>query len=169
MNNITLELILFTYSILIGIYLGVSYELLHMLILKHLNKLVKFIIDILFFVLQGFLVFRVLFNINYGIIPLYSYFLFLVGFLIYQQFSSKTYQKQLKQFEKMCVYIYIKIRKLFYFLVIEPFEYLLVTGQYLYNKLSQIFLFIAKKIKNFIKKRFKWKIKIRFRKKKKNT
>jgi spore cortex biosynthesis protein YabQ len=147
MENLTTQYALFFYSLFIGVYLGVSYDIFEMILLKYLNQILRAVLQVGFFMLQAILVFKVLFNINRGIIPFYSYFLFLVGFLIYSHFSSQYHESNLRQIEKIYKYAIKKIKQLFIFLVIDPFidvyKVLKIIGIWILH----FFKFIFKKFK----------------------
>jgi spore cortex biosynthesis protein YabQ len=151
MENLTIQYALFFYSIFIGVYLGVSYDIFEMFLLKYLNQVLRAILQIGFFILQAMLVFKVLFNINRGVIPLYSYFLFLVGFLIYSHFSSQYHESNLVHIEKIYKYSIKKLKQIFAFLVIEPFIDIYNALKIIGRWLLRIFKFILYKFKPLLK------------------
>lgn len=149
MLDIHTQYLLFIYSLFVGVYLGVTYDLLELLILKRLHKILKSILQIIFFIFQAQLVFRVFYQINYGIIPLYCYFLFILGYFLDHSFAN-DYRKQLLMIEKLYLYLVSKIAQLLRVLVIEPFIYC----WWLITKIKQYGLKIGKKIISPRYKRF---------------
>ncbi|ERJ12435.1 spore cortex biosynthesis protein YabQ [Haloplasma contractile SSD-17B] len=146
----------FISSLLIGVYLGVTYDLLFHFVSSKLNKIIRSIIDVLFFVIQALVVFRFMYKINHAIIPLYTYFLFMFGFLIYHYFADDYYKKRIEPLQYLVKKIFMMIKKSLYWGFIEPY-------MTIYTMLKKRFI----KFKSwFIKKRVKHKIKKKERKKK---
>lgn len=144
--DLQIQYFLFFYSIIIGIYLGVTYDLLYYFIFMHLKKTLKYTCDILFFICQAFIVYQVIYNISNGIIPFYCYLLMGLGFLIYYNFSQKFYQQQIYPLRKLIIYIYNKVIKILHNLFIRPFH-----NTYIF--LKDFYLFIKKLLIKLIKKK----------------
>lgn len=153
--NIQFEL--FIYALFIGIYLGVTYDLLYYFILMHLNKIVKTICDIIFFICQGFIIFNIIYKINNGIIPVYCYFLFFLGFLIYYQYSQLYYQKNILPLKKLVNKSMTRVIKILHYFFVKPLEdtylFFLKIGIYLYQLIKKLIVNIIKKIKKRKSKR----------------
>lgn len=149
--NLKTQFELLVYSFLIGIYLGVTYDLVYYFILMHIKKLLKAIIDIFFFVCQGFIIFNVIYKINNGIIPIYCYLLIGFGFSIYYSYSKQYYHNNIKPLKELVNKVYTKLTHLLKYIFIKPFfdTYYFFAG---------IIIFIIKKIRgcvNRVKKRIK--------------
>ena len=143
------QYLLLFYSLIIGIYIGVTYDLLYYFILMHLKKAVIFICDLLFFIIQGFIVFQVIYNVNDGIIPFYSYLIIGIGFMVYYNSSQSYYKRQLYPLKKLIKYGYKKIIKLLKYIFVKPFvdSYLFFEKIYLFikRKSIKVFKFIKSK------------------------
>ncbi|MDF2699821.1 MAG: hypothetical protein K0Q49_1377 [Haloplasmataceae bacterium] len=149
--NLNTQFELFLFSLFIGIYLGVTYDLLYYFIFMHVKKLIKYVFDLIFFVSQSFIVFNVIYRINYGIVPVYSYFLFAIGFLIYFKFSEKYYMERIYPLKKLLIRILNKLLKLFKYLFIKPlvdtYQFIKIIYLFLYKKFSKIFKGCGKIVK----------------------
>ncbi len=142
---------LFLYSFFIGVYLGATYDLFYYFIFIHLKKVIKYVCDILFFILQGFIVFQVIYKINAGIVPFYCYIFMGIGFLIYYSYSQRYYESNIVPLRKMIYGILNKLLKVFHYIFIKPF---IDTYQFLYS----IYLYLKKKIigcVKYVRKRIK--------------
>lgn len=150
--ELQIQYFLFFYSILIGIYLGVTYDLLYYFVFMYLKKALKYTCDILFFICQAFIVYQVIYNINSGIIPFYCYLLMGLGFLIYYNFAQKFYQQQIYPLRKTVFLTSRKVIKILHYLFVKPFSntYHFFNELYLYVK--KIFIKLFKKIKKSNKK-----------------
>ncbi len=149
------ELLLYTF--LIGIYIGVTYDLLYYFIFMHLKKPLKIVFDFIFFICQGFIVFRVIYKINYGIIPFYCYIFICLGFLLYYHYANRYYLNYLFPFRKLLYFILDRIIRILNYLFIKPFKdtFYFLRGIYLY--LKKKFTGCVKYVKQKIKKHKKAK------------
>lgn len=141
--KIQFELLL--YSFFIGIYLGVTYDLLYYFCFIHLKKVIKYFCDILFFVCQGFIIFHVIYKINYGIIPFYCFLFFGLGFLIYYTYSQSYYENNIYPLRKISYRILLKVKKVVKYLFIKPF---VDTYEFIYS----IYEWLLKKIIGCVKR-----------------
>lgn len=146
MIGINEQFTLFVYSLFIGVYLGVSYDLLHLFVLKYGNKISNSILQIVFFLIQAIIVFNVLYQINYGVIPLYSYLLFLIGFLVYNRYANYYHANQLNKIERIILTIAEKFKRLFIFMVIDPIRDVIKLIKWIGKRLSKVGRWIKKKI-----------------------
>ncbi len=71
-------------SVIFGAYLGITYDMLRFF--RKQNYWFKVITDILFWVTQSAIASLFFYNISYGIIPIYLFIMFFVGFVIYYYF-----------------------------------------------------------------------------------
>lgn len=120
MVDLDRQFTIFLYSLLIGLYLGVTYDLVDLFLLKRLKKAAKGLFQILFFLIQSAIVFRVLFHVNDGAIFLYCYLLFFVGFLLYQWMAKGLRQEGFPRIEKAAFWLFQCLQRLFSFLIVEP-------------------------------------------------
>lgn len=139
MIDLKTQFLLLLYAILSGIYLGASYDLVYYFILIHLRKTLKFVLDICFFVIQGCIIFTVIYKISDGIIPFYCYGIMIVSFLLYYRFANQYYEKNLFPFRKLIYYFINKLLKVLRYIFVKPF-----VDTYLF--LKQIFSFLIKKL-----------------------
>lgn len=145
--NIQFEL--FIYSLFIGVYLGVTYDLFYYFIFMHVHKIIKMICDMLFFVSQGFIVFHLIFKINNGIIPIYCYFLFLLGFLIYYHYSQQYYQNKILPVKKIVYSVCKRVLIVLKYLLIKPF---IDSYNFFYKVVGYLILLVKKLLIKTIKK-----------------
>ncbi|QVK17989.1 spore cortex biosynthesis protein YabQ [Mycoplasmatota bacterium] len=154
---------LLLYSFFIGIYLGVTYDLLYYFIFIYLKKVVKYFCDILFFVCQGFIIFQVIYKINNGIIPLYCFIFFGLGFLIYYTYSQSYYENNIYPLRKLFYRIINKVLKVLTYLFIKPFvdtyEFLFCIYEWLSKKIIGCVKRVKRKIVRQIKTKKANKIK----------
>lgn len=134
--DLYIQFILLIYSFLIGIYLGVTYDLIYYFFLIYLHKIIKSICDIVFFIIQGFIIFYVIYNINNGIIPLYCYFIMGLGVITYYYFVSNYHKKYLFPFKKLVNGIFKKVIHFIKIILWKPFvdNYLFFKSIYKYLK-----------------------------------
>jgi spore cortex biosynthesis protein YabQ len=101
---------------------------------------IVFINDILFWLLQGLLIFYVLFSVNMGELRFYIFLALLCGFAAYQSLFKKIYLKLLERAISITISIYIFFVKAVRLLVIRPLQFLaaailsllVLTGRGLY-------------------------------------
>ncbi|HZG69933.1 MAG TPA: spore cortex biosynthesis protein YabQ [Chondromyces sp.] len=79
-----------------------------------------FINDLLFWSLQGLLIFYILFLVNYGEIRFYIFIALLCGFSAYQALIKSLYLKILESAIELAINIYLFMKKLLYHLVYRP-------------------------------------------------
>ncbi len=60
------------------------------------NKFINWIIQILFWLLNVFIVLKVVLSISSGYLPIYSFLFFIGGYLIYIYFIKKSFLKMIK-------------------------------------------------------------------------
>jgi spore cortex biosynthesis protein YabQ len=144
---------LFLFSIFVGIYLGVTYDLIYYFVLMHLKKIQKAILDVLYFIIQSFIVFRVMFKISNGIIPIYCYGLFIIGFIIYHYKAKKYYEERIEPLKRGTTKTYKKLLKIGYFLCIEPLVNTYTIMKYIGNGVLKY----AKKVVKALRIKFKRK------------
>lgn len=88
---------------------------------------IVFINDILFWLLQGLLIFYVLFSVNMGELRFYIFLALLCGFAAYQSLFKKIYLKMLEKAISITISIYIFLVKAVRLLVIRPVQFLAAT------------------------------------------
>lgn len=71
-------------SIIFGAYLGITYDMLRFF--RNKNYWFKVISDVIFWVTQSAVASLFFYNISYGIIPIYLFIMFFVGFVSYYFF-----------------------------------------------------------------------------------
>lgn len=88
---------------------------------------IVFINDILFWLLQGLLIFYVLYSVNMGELRFYIFLALLCGFAAYQSLFKKIYLKLLEKSISITISIYIFLVKAVRLLVIRPVQFLAAT------------------------------------------
>jgi len=107
--------------------------------------------------MQGFIIFQVIYKINYGVIPLYCYFFFGIGFLMYYSYSQKYYENNIYPLRKMIYLMIFKGLKLLHYLFIKPFvdTYHFILG--IYVGLEKLMIGCVKRVKKKFKQHYKTK------------
>ena len=97
------------------------------------KRWIVFIHDVLFWVIQGLLIFYVLFLVNEGEFRFYLFLALLCGFSAYQSLFKKLYQSSLELFIKIVINIFKFCVKSFQILIILPINWVLLTIFNLYS------------------------------------
>ena len=115
------------------------------------KRWIVFIHDVLFWVIQGLLIFYVLFLVNEGEFRFYLFLALLCGFSAYQSLFKKLYQSSLELFIKIVINIFKFCVKSFQILIFLPIKWVILA---IFNLVLLIFkgLFYL----------FKWIIKLFF-------
>ena len=90
------------------------------------KRLIVFINDVLFWLLQGLLIFYILFLVNFGEIRFYIFVALLCGFAAYQALMKTTYLKLLEISIDLIVAIANYISHLFMTIVYSPIKWLVI-------------------------------------------
>jgi len=144
-QDINIQFQLLTYALLIGFYLGVTYDLFEIFILKHMRKMPGIILQLLFFVVQARIVFLVLYEVNNGLIPFYVYPLFFVGFLIYHRFSSRYHQVYYRKVEWAVSQCSGFVKRLISFLIMDPLRDVMKGVNSLIREVKKVGVFLSKR------------------------
>lgn len=115
------------------------------------KRWIVFIHDVLFWVIQGLLIFYVLFLVNEGEFRFYLFLALLCGFSAYQSLFKKLYQSSLELFIKIVINIFKFCVKSFQILIFLPIKWVILT---IFNLVLLIF-----KVLFYL---FKWIIKLFF-------
>lgn len=115
------------------------------------KRWIVFIHDILFWVIQGLLIFYVLFLVNEGEFRFYLFLALLCGFSTYQALFKNLYRTSLE----MCIKIVINISKFcvksFQILIYLPIKWVITTAFFLLRWILKVLLYL-----------FKWVIRLFF-------
>ena len=90
------------------------------------NRLIIFVYDLLFWMVQALFLFFVLYKVNYGEIHVYLFLALLCGYSCYQACFKKIYQKILEMViwnVRLCIRFVIKIIKV---MIIRPLHLLII-------------------------------------------
>ncbi len=112
------------------------------------KRWIVFIHDVLFWVIQGLLIFYVLFLVNEGEFRFYLFLALLCGFAAYQSLFKKLYQSSLELFIKIVINIFKFCVKSFQILILLPINWVLLT---IFNLILLIFKVLFYLIKWIIK------------------
>lgn len=125
-----------------GIYIGIAKDTFQRFSpLWYHSTILKYSLEVLFWLLQTFFLYYVLYKMNYGEIRLYFFIAIAFGFSIYIVFFQTIYKKMLNWF----IRIIVKMLTILYKLCITPIIYI--------SKLIlKILLFILRLIVKFIQK-----------------
>ena len=91
------------------------------------KRWIVFIHDVLFWVIQGLLIFYVLFLVNEGEFRFYLFLALLCGFSAYQALFKKLYRSSLELFIKIVINIFKFCVKSFQILIFLPIKWVLLT------------------------------------------
>lgn len=154
-----------------GAYLGMALDTYHRFLYRgKSNKFIVFGTDILFWLLQGLLVFYVLYLVNEGTLRFYLLLALLCGFAAYQGLLQSVYKKILEFIIQLVIRIYRIIVKMILIFIIMPIKWLLHVIilillfiysvlirliRLLYNSVLSILLFFVRVCWFFVPKRVK--------------
>ncbi|MCR2823389.1 spore cortex biosynthesis protein YabQ [Lederbergia panacisoli] len=111
---------------------------------KNRKRLLIFINDILFWVIQGLIAFYILYLVNYGELRFYLILALLCGFSAYQALLKKVYLKVLESVIHFTKRTILFIRKLLIALVYNPIKWLILF-------LVGVLLFIGRVLLTLVK------------------
>lgn len=157
-----------------GAYLGMALDTYHRFLYRgKSNKFIVFGTDILFWILQGLLVFYVLYLVNEGALRFYLLLALLCGYAAYQSLLQLIYKRILEFMIQLVIRIYLITMKLIKIFIIIPIKWLIQVIilillfiysvlirliRLLYNLVLSILLFfvrvcwffVPKRVKNFL-------------------
>lgn len=108
------------------------------------KRWIVFIHDVLFWVIQGLLIFYVLFLVNEGEFRLYLFLALLCGFSAYQALLKNLYRSSLEIFIKIVINIFKFCVKSFQILIFIPIKWVISTIIYLLKWMLKILLSLFK-------------------------
>jgi spore cortex biosynthesis protein YabQ len=127
-----------------GIYIGMAVDTFNRI---HLRKkrtgFFRYLNEILFWVLQGLILFYVLFLINQGEFRFYIWLAVIFGFVLYQSLLKEMYIKLLEYIIRYVVSFFRFLQKLFINLIIAPLKWLFEIVTYLLTLFWTIVIWIA--------------------------
>ncbi|MGJ7923180.1 spore cortex biosynthesis protein YabQ [Neobacillus sp. LXY-4] len=104
-----------------GSFFGAAFDTYNRFLKRvHRKNWIVFINDVLFWLLQGLIIFYVLFIVNEGEMRFYIYIALLCGFAAYQSLLKGPYLKTLEMIISLIISIWKFIVKLFMMLVYKP-------------------------------------------------
>lgn len=115
------------------------------------KRWIVFIHDVLFWVIQGLLIFYVLFLVNEGEFRFYLFLALLCGFSTYQALLKNLYRTSLEMFIKIVINIFKFCVKSFQILVYLPIKWVITTAFFLIMWILKVLLYL-----------FKWVIRLLF-------
>ena len=105
---------------------------------KNRKRWLVFIHDILFWIVQGLVIFYVLFRVNNGEVRFYIFVSLLCGFSAYQALFKNFYMKLLELVIKTCIWVWGVLTKIFHIFIISPIL--------LFIRMTKSVLFLVKKV-----------------------
>ncbi|WP_210367654.1 spore cortex biosynthesis protein YabQ [Bacillus sp. REN3] len=124
-----------------GCFFGASFDTHNRFLRRAKRKSwIVFINDLLFWLVQGLLVFYVLFSVNKGELRFYIFLALLCGFAAYQSLLKNLYLKVLEALILLTVNVYAFLVKAFRAIIVRPLQFLaagalslaILTGRGLY-------------------------------------
>ncbi|MEI5909504.1 spore cortex biosynthesis protein YabQ [Bacillus spongiae] len=91
------------------------------------SRWIVFIHDVLFWVVQGLLIFYVLYVVNFGEVRFYIFLALFCGFSAYQALFKSYYVKMLEFTIKLVIAVYRFCRKMFQTLIIAPIRWIITV------------------------------------------
>lgn len=140
-----------------GLWLGAAVDTYRRFLHAHISSLLLFLCDILFWIVQGLLVFYVLLLVNDGTIRFYVFVALLCGFAMYRALFQTVYLRLLNVCIRLSMLIFNVCMNVFQKLIVYPIK-ALVQGiiqilSFLLSVLMNFFLLIFRLLV-FILKRF---------------
>ena len=108
------------------------------------KRWIVFIHDVLFWVIQGLLIFYVLFLVNEGEFRFYLFLALLCGFSTYQALLKNLYRTSLEMFIKIVINIFKFCVKSFQILVYLPIKWVITTAFFLIMWTLKVLLYLFK-------------------------
>ncbi|WP_349409075.1 spore cortex biosynthesis protein YabQ [Pseudalkalibacillus sp. SCS-8] len=165
----TLNVQLYTILAMIGsgIWIGIAMDTYHRFLPRNKKwNWLRFINDIIFWILQALLIFYVLLQVNHGEVRVIIFLALLCGFAAYQSLFQSIYKRLLERLIRIVIGLYKIIRNIIFILLIQPVKVILkllltlskMVGSLLLSILlflSGILLFPFKRIGSFIFQRIR--------------
>lgn len=108
-----------------GIVIGASFDTyVHIFHRSERHRLIVWIADILFWIVQALYVFYTLLLVNNGQIRLYIFLAILCGYAAYQALFQNMYVRLLQQIIRIVVTLYLFLMRLFYYIIVFPLRLL---------------------------------------------
>lgn len=111
---------------------------------KNRKRWLVFIHDILFWIVQGLLIFYVLFRVNNGEVRFYIFVSLLCGFSAYQALFKNLYMKLLEMVIKTCLWTWGVITRVFQLLIISPIMLLIQFTKFVLILVQKVLLALLK-------------------------
>ena len=108
------------------------------------KRWIVFIHDVLFWVIQGLLIFYVLFLVNEGEFRFYLFLALLCGFSTYQALLKNLYQSSLEIFIRIVINIFKFCVKTFQILIILPIRWVITTIFLLLKWILKVLFYLLK-------------------------
>lgn len=123
-----------------GIWLGLALDTYNRFLQRpNRNRFIVFVNDILFWLLQGLLIFYILLTVNEGELRFYIFLAILCGYAAYQSLFKNIYLKLLEMVIRFFVALYRFFVRTCYYVVVRPI-------QWLFQLFLMLLLFIWKAI-----------------------
>ncbi|TLS34982.1 spore cortex biosynthesis protein YabQ [Pseudalkalibacillus caeni] len=154
--SLSIQLYTMVSMVAMGLWLGMAVDTYGRFFHPSKNKhIILYLNDILFWLLQGLLVFYVLFSVNEGELRLYVFLALLCGYAAYRALIEKIFRSFLEMIIQGVVGTYRFFRKIVIVLIINPIKgilkLLLALGMMVVSTISAIFFFLLKLILTPIK------------------
>lgn len=108
------------------------------------KRWIVFVHDVLFWVIQGLLIFYVLFLVNEGEFRFYLFLALLCGFSAYQALFKRLYVSSLEMFIKIVINIFEFFVKSVQLFIILPIKWLITTIISIFIGIWKVFFFLLK-------------------------
>lgn len=121
MINLDIQISILFYSFMSGILFGIGFDIYKVLFKDIRYKILRIVIDSIYWIVMGVLVFTFLLNTQYAILSFYTYFYILFGVILYIKCIS--------------IFIYNKINKLINF-ILEIIVYIFKNFIYIISRIG---------------------------------
>lgn len=123
MMPIDVQLYLFLICLLIGFTIRIILELYFKIIVRcKLKYYLRILVEIVILFLLSIMSFKIIYNINYGIIPFYCYIIIGIGILLGRFTINDTFGKQINKTIDLVILVYKYVVKALYWLFVEPYK-----------------------------------------------
>lgn len=123
MMPIDVQIYLFLVCMLIGFSIRIILELYFRIIVRcKLKYCFRIMIEVVILFIFSIISFRIIYNINYGIIPFYCYIIIGIGILFGGTVINDDFGKQINMAIDLLIIIYKYLVKSVYWLFVEPYK-----------------------------------------------
>ncbi|WP_163539354.1 spore cortex biosynthesis protein YabQ [Gracilibacillus sp. YIM 98692] len=134
-----------------GVYVGIAYHTYNRVANFWAGSSIsKYVLEIIFWLLQAGILYGILYFVNEGIIRMYIFLAILCGYAMFKALLEQTYDRWLDKLFKIISHIYRIIARCFYFMVIKPIMLIVALITFVVTKLFLLIIYMVKWISKLI-------------------